>query len=187
MAKNRLRDIEGVKIRWQYFTAPLLILGIVAIWAPFIIFVLEFNAGNFDFSKWLSDGLWTSVWICFVFSVPFLILSPLNRRLFGKIVCVLTEDGIHHKDGFVRWNEIVKIEYEIDFPGGIIARYQYCRAIIYTSKEEIVIRHAPLFLLFKVKKQNPDVQTGVSKSSKWKVGFFLVALALIPFLIPLIA
>ena len=187
MIKNRLRDIEGVKIRRQYFTAPLLILGIVAIWAPFIIFALEFSAGNFNFSKWLSEVLWTGVWICFVFSVPFLILSPLNRRLFGKIVCVLNEDGIHYKDGFVRWNEIVKMEYEIDFPSGFIKHYRYCRAIIYTSKEEIVIQHAPLFLLSKVKKQNPDVQTGVSKSSKWEVGFFLVALALIPFLIPLIA
>ncbi|MBE6699172.1 MAG: hypothetical protein E7584_02895 [Ruminococcaceae bacterium] len=187
MAKNRLREIEGVKIRWQYFTAPLLILGIVAIWVPFIIFALEFNAGNFDFSKWLSDGLWTSVWICFVFSVPFLILSPLNRRFFGKIVCVLNEDGIHYKDGFVRWNEIVKMEYEIDFPGGHIARYQYCRAIIYTSKEEIVIRHAPLFLLSKVKKQSSDIPTGVSKNSKGTVGFLFVALLLIPFLIPLIA
>ena len=187
MAKNRLREIEGVKIRWQYFTAPLLILGIVAIWVPFIIFALEFNADNFDFSNWLSDGLWTSVWICFVFSVPFLILSPLNRRLFGKIVCVLNEDGIHYKDGFARWNEIVKMEYEIDFPGGHIARYQYCRAIIYTSKEEIVIRHAPLFILSKVKKQHPDIQTGVSKDSKGTVGFFLIALLLIPFLIFLTA
>ena len=70
MAKNRLREIEGVKIRWQYFTAPLLILGIVAIWAPYAIFVLELYADSFNFSNWLSDVLWVSVWVCFVFSVP---------------------------------------------------------------------------------------------------------------------
>ena len=187
MAKNILREIEGEKIRWQYFTFPLLTLGIIAIWVPYVIFVLELYADSFNFSKWLSENLWIGIWVCFCFSIPFLILSALNRRLFGKIVCVLNEDGIHYKDGFVRWNEIVKTEYEIDFPSRTSKRHQFCRAIIYTSKEEIVIRHAPLFILSKVKKQNPDIQTEVSKNSKWMVGFLLVALLIIPFLMPLIA
>ena len=133
----------------------------------------------------MVSDLSIGVWVCFCLSIPFLILSALNRRMFGKIVCVLNEDGIHYKDGFVRWNEIVKMEYEIDIPSR--TNHQFCRAIVYTSKEEIVMQHAPLFLLSKVKKQNPDIQTGVSKNSKWMVGFLLVALLIIPFLTPLIA
>ena len=112
MKKNHLREIVGDKIRWQYFTWPLLILLFCMILVPYCIFVFSLSMGEFNLSKWTSDLL-ISVEVCLGFAIPFIILSLLNRRYFGKIICVINEDGIHHKDGLTKWDDIVKIEYEI--------------------------------------------------------------------------
>ena len=101
MKKNHLREIEGDKIRWQYFTWPIVILLFCMLFVPYCIFVFSLYAGNFNLSNWLS-GLLVSFEVCLVFAVPFFILSVLNRRFFGKIICVINEDGIHYKDGLLK-------------------------------------------------------------------------------------
>lgn len=94
------------------------------------------SMGEFNLSKWTSDLL-ISVEVCLGFAIPFIILSLLNRRYFGKIICVINEDGIHHKDGLTKWDDIVKIEYEIELPGGVVKKENlFCHSVIHTKNRE---------------------------------------------------
>lgn len=51
MKKNHLREIVGDKIRWQYFTWPLLILLFCMILVPYCIFVFSLSMGGIQFIK----------------------------------------------------------------------------------------------------------------------------------------
>ncbi len=178
MKTNRLSKIEGTKIRWQYFTVPILVLLSCAVWVSYSLLVFQFTFGEFQLSEWLS-GLLISFEGCLVCSFPFVFLSVLNRRIFGKIICVLNDDGIHYKDGIIKWNEIVKMEYEIKIPrrrklfNPKYRKYR-CHAIIYTRKRKIVLMHAPLFLLSKSRKYYPDINAKVSKGSKRRIVLLIV-------------
>jgi len=185
--KKHLRKIAGDKIRWQYFTGPLLILLFCMIFTPYCIFVFSLSAGEFNLSKWLADLL-ISVKVCLGFAIPFTILSLLNRRFFGKIICVINEDGIHHKDGFIQWDDIVKVEYKIELPGGTVKKEnRFCHSVIHTKKQGIMLVHTPIFFISKVKKYRPSMDAGVSKNSKWMTGFTLVLLVIAALIIPLFA
>lgn len=186
MKKNHLREIVGDKIRWQYFTWPLLILLFCMILVPYCIFVFSLSMGEFNLSKWTSDLL-ISVEVCLGFAIPFIILSLLNRRYFGKIICVINEDGIHHEDGLTKWDDIVKIEYEIELPGGVVKKENlFCHSVIHTKKQRITLIHTPIFFISKVKKYKPSIDAGVSKNSKWMIGFIIVMLVIAVPIIPLL-
>ena len=113
MEEKNLKQIDGKKIRRQYFSAPLIILVYSMISTSYGILVLDLMTGKFVLSDWLS-GVLISFEICLVFSIPFLLLSILNRTCFGKIICVVNPDGIHHKDGLTRWSDIIKVEYVVE-------------------------------------------------------------------------
>lgn len=187
MEKHHLREIVGDKIRWQYFTWPLLILLFCMIFVPYCTFVFSLSMAEFSLSKWFSDLL-ISVEVCFGFSIPFIILSFLNRRYFGRIICVVNEDGIHYQDGTVKWEDITKIEYEIELPGGTVRKeHLFCHAVVHTKKENITLIHAPRYVLSTVKKYRPSMDTGISKNSKWKIGLVILIIVIaVPF-IPLFA
>ena len=175
MKTNRLSKIEGTKIRWKYFTVTILVLLSCAVWVSYSLLVLQFTFGEFQLSEWLS-GLLISFEVFLVCSIPFVFLSVLNRRIFGKIICVLNDDGIHYKDGIIRWNEIVKMEYEIKIPGrrNLFNPKYRCLAIIHTRKRKILLMHAPLFLLSKSRKYYPDINAKVSKGSKRRIVLLIV-------------
>ena len=116
-----------------------------------------------------------------------MILRILNKRYFGKIVCVLTDDGIRYDEGFIGWDCISKIEYVIDLP----SRYRYdpkrkCRAVVYTENKTIILYHAPHSILQSVKKFKPQIKTQLSNGSKWLIAILtllpIVLVLLIPFL-----
>ena len=178
MKRNHLREIDGEKIRWQYFSWPIVILIFCMFFVPYCILVFSLSAGDFNLSNWFS-ALFICVEVCFAFSIPFVILSILNRRFFGKIICVINENGIYYKDGLLKWDEILKIAYEIELPGGVVKKENlFCRSVIYTRKEKIKLTHTPMFFISKVKKYNPSLDAKVSKKSKWMIGFIIVLLTI---------
>ena len=183
MKNTTVQNAAGKKIRMQYFTAPLVILAFCMIFVPYCTLVYTVSMGKFEFSQWLS-GVLVSLEVCVGFSVPFIILSCLNRNYFGKTICVLDEMGISYRDGFIKWADIVKIEYEIDFPSRTGPRF--CRAVIYKKGACITLLHAPLFFLGQVKRYHPGIDAKVSRNSKWLLVLTVVALAVIPLLIILI-
>ena len=186
MRKYRLKEMDGRKIRQQYFTIPVLIHYGLMMFVPYCTLIFTIQLGKFNMQEWLSS-IWISVWVCFCFSLPWVILSFLNRAYFGKVICVLTEDGLHYNDGFIEWNCISKIEYVIDFP----SRYRYdpnrkCRAGVHSENKTITLLHAPHSILRSVKKFKPQIKTQLSSRSKWLVAILaiipIVLVPVIPFL-----
>ena len=187
MKKNHLREIDGDKIRWQYFTGPLLILLFCMIFTPYSIFVFSFSMGKFNLSEWFS-ALLVSIEICVGFAIPFIILSLLNRRYFGKIICVINQAGIYYKDGLIKWEDISKIEYEIELPGGVGKKENlFSHTVVHTRNQKITLIHTPIFFISKVKKHKPSIDVGVSKNSKWMLGFIVASLIIAVPIIPLFA
>lgn len=185
MKRNHLREIYGEKIRWQYFSWAILILIFCMFFVPYCIFVFSLSAGDFNVSNWFSDLL-ICVEVCFAFSIPFVILSILNQQFFGKIICVINENGIYYQDGLLKWDEILKIEYEIELSGGVVKKENlFCHSVIYTRKDNIKLIHTPLFFISKVKKYNPSLDAKISKNSIWMIVFFIVLLTIAVPIIPL--
>ena len=163
MKKNELRGIEGKKIRRQYFNAPLIFLFSLMIAFPYSITVLSLAMGKYEQYKF-SSTLESSVLICGILSLPFLILRVLNKHFFGKIICVLNEEGIHHPKGMLKWDAVEKIEYAIDSK----PRYKSdpsraVRAIVYYAQgtKHLVLEKVPISLLSHIKKYRKDIDTRI--------------------------
>ena len=108
--ENRsLKNIEGKKLRRIYFDVPLIFLYSVMLAVPYAILVISWGIGKFDFAEWLS-AFRTSVLVCVGFSLPFIILRALNKRFFGRIVCVLAKEGIYYPKGKIRYGFKAEIQ-----------------------------------------------------------------------------
>lgn len=181
MKKSLLKDITGKKIRRQYFNVPLIILYDIMLFVPYTIFVVDLMTGKFAPYDFLSD-LWISIWVCFCFSLPILLLRTLNKHFFGRIICVFNEEGIYYADKKkLRWETIKKIEYAI----GSNPR----RTIIYTQGGwRIVLEHTPMYIVSRIKKYRKEIDVRVSGvTSLLKVILIFAAIELVcPFYIWLI-
>ena len=181
--ESNLKHIQGKKIRRQYFTIPVLIHYVLMLFVPYCILIFSIQLGKFNMHEWISS-IWISVWVGFCFSLPWILLKFLNRLYFGEIVCVLTEDGIHYKNGFIEWNSISKIEYVIDLP----PRHKHdpkqrCRAVLYIENKTIVLFHAPRCILRSVKKLHPQTKTKLANESKWLIAAFVLCLIVVALII----
>ena len=163
MVENTLKYIDGKKIRRQYFNVPLIIIYTFMLAIPYFIFVISLCVGKFD-SYGRVSTFFISVWICFVFSLPLLILSILNRYCFGKIICVLGEEGIYYANGSkLCWETAQKIEYVMDSN----RRYRSdtgraYRTIIYTEGgRHIVLANTPLCIVSAIKKCQKDIDVEI--------------------------
>ena len=151
--ENRsLKNIEGKKLRRIYFDVPLIFLYSVMLAVPYAILVISWGIGKFDFAEWLS-AFRTSVLVCVGFSLPFIILRALNKRFFGRIVCVLAKEGIYYPKGKIRYETIEKIGYAMDsrpkFKSDIAKPF---RLIIYTNGgKHIVLSGVPFCAVSKIK------------------------------------
>ena len=163
MKKNELRGIDGKKIRRQYFNAPLIFLFSIMIAIPYAITVFSLAMGKYEQYE-LSSTLRTSILVCGIFSLPFLILRVLNKHFFGKIICVLNEEGIHHPKGMLKWEAVEKIEYAIDAK----PRYKSdpsraFRAIVYYAQgtKHLILEKVPISLLSRIKKYRKDIDVQI--------------------------
>lgn len=159
MEKNDLRGIDGKKIRRQYFNAPLIFLLSLMLGIPYTITLLSLTIGNHEQYE-LSSTFGTSVLVCAIFSLPFLILRVLNKHSFGRIICVLNEEGIHHPKGMLKWEAVEKIEYAIDSK----PRYKSdpaktFRLVAYYAQgsKHLVLEKFPISLLSRIKKFRKDI------------------------------
>ena len=163
MKSTELKLIDGKKIRRQYFNIPLVVLYYLAFLIPYFILAISFFTKNFDADAW-PYTLWISIWICFCFSIPFLILKTLNKHFFGKIICVFSNEGIHYPKGKLFWNTIEKIEYALNSD----KRYKSdtekpYRAIVYTSGgRHVVLNNSPIHLLHYAKKYKKDIDIKIT-------------------------
>jgi len=163
MKENELRCISGKKMRRQYFNTPLAFLFSLMIAIPYSITLFSLVVGKYEQYE-LLVSLKSSFLVCGILSLPFLILRVLNKHFFGKIICVLSEKGIHHPKGLLKWEAIEKIEYAIDSK----PRYKSdpakaFRAIVYYAQgtKHLVLEKVPISLLSRIKKYRKDMDTRI--------------------------
>ncbi|MBR3979253.1 MAG: hypothetical protein IKJ94_06495 [Oscillospiraceae bacterium] len=154
MKQKQPKDLIGIQIRRQYFNIPIFIfLSVLLLAFETVTFVPLFES-NFSFNKWLDD-IFASVFTLSILIIPCVILSVLNRFFFGKIICVLNEEGIYYTDGLIKWDDILGIRYHITFLGR--THFQPACVDIACKKATIQIKSAPLYMLSVAKKYNPDI------------------------------
>ncbi len=189
MAENNLRQISGKKIRRAYCRVPLTILCFAMLAIPYFICIFASFLGKADAYPWMPT-FGTSIGVCFIFSLPLLTVRALSKHFFGKIVCVLTENGIYYPTGMIRWETIDRIEYTLDAePRYKSDNPKTHRAIIYTQGgKHIILQNAPMSIISQVKKYQNGIDARVSgvRSALSPVLIMGAILAVLPFYIILL-
>ena len=104
--QEELKKIPGIKIRRQYFE-ELLYLQIIGYGMLFTISCLIGPHTEFlGFTVLLILTI-----------LPSLLLVFLNRFLFGRIVCVINEEGVYYYHRFIEWKAIERVEFDIESRG----------------------------------------------------------------------
>ncbi len=148
--KNIYKNAAGQKIRVQYFNYILFAMLCVFIMVATMLFLNTLLGGSG--TKFESSAELISLfWVFAVFASPLCLLSLLNSRFFGKVVCVLTDDGIRYGKKTLKWEHINEIEYDIS-----------CARII-GDGFDIKIEKAPFLMLKKAKKYNKNITIHLSK------------------------
>lgn len=178
------KDIQGEKIRWLFFNVPIYCLIMIFFMITIISLTTSISNGDFDFSEW-ADLVLTAGKISVAYALPFIISVILNRLFIGIVVCILNDDGIYYRDGFIKWDEIIKIEYEIVFPNR--RKPHFCHARIITNNNTIQLVHAPLYLISKIRKMKPQIEAKVTKSSIFFVCLFIAFVLFVSIFIPFIS
>lgn len=175
-----LKELSGIKIRRQYFNFFLLLYALV-----FVEFLLLSFAGVLTQKYTIGDFL-EGLTFTLLFLSPLLLLSITNRFFFGKIVCVLDENGLYSNEvgvmnkngmrcefGYIKWVDITEIEYHHSPPfptrrnyGDFLNRYSH---IIIKNHENIIgyVAQAPFYLLIQIKKLHPEIKVGLSKNDRF--------------------
>lgn len=187
-----LKDINGTRLRRQYFNLPIyLILPVIPLCISLFAMVLIRHNG-FSWGEWLTISFEGISFVLALLS-PFVLLSALNRFLFGKIVSVINDNGIYFENNFVPWNKIKKITYIPDTPSEYqhsVPHHCYTRLKLTVESEtgedyDVEIKNFPLYGLFKIKKycSNKKIKFA-AKNVLWALvflGIAMIASLLIPF------
>lgn len=187
-----LKDINGVKLRRQYFNLPIYLLSPAIPISILGMTMILIKHNELSFNYWLTLSL-EGVGIVFALLSPFIILSLLNRFIFGKIVSVINNEGIYFENNFIPWNEIDKISYIPNIPSkyqSSVLHHRYTRLSLTICNENGVeydaeIKHFPFYGLFKLKKYFPAKKIKfIGKNVTWTIiviAITMVAILLIPF------
>lgn len=180
--KNKLdKTIDGYKVRWQFFSVMLYLLLYLLCYLFMIPGFFYYLWGLATFSDVVQ--IFDTIIVLFGWTIVSLAVLSVINLFVGPVVCILTDDGIHYKGGFVKWKDISKIEYSIDLPLGYSGGFDNCNeAVVHTKNEEITIRHAPIYMLLKIKRLQPQIKMGYEKGNKW----FLIFCAVLPFVVGVI-
>ena len=175
-----LASLPGKRLRMQFFAFPLVLIPGFFLILLYMMWIVMLLLGELIFSEMLKLTLLVAL-LCAPVVLLCAVLLVLNHYFFGKIICVLGNDGIAHKKGLIRWNRIKRIEYEIHLPSRHQYLWEYCRAVIFTGAGQIGIDHAPLCMLFFAHKLHPEIPMGLGKDCKRDLLIWAVILALLPF------
>ena len=190
MKEKELRHINGKKIRRQYFNIPLIIMYSMMFSIPYAIFTISWCIGKSE-SYASPSTIWTSILVCFVFSLPLLVLRAFNKHCFGRIICVLNEEGIYYSNNRkLCWDTIEKIEYAIDSkPRYKNDKGEAFRVIVYTQGgKHIVLAKAPLYIISRIKKYKKELDIKIMGATSLLPGILIIAAILLvcPFYVVLL-
>lgn len=158
-----LKDVSGIKLRRQYFNFPIYLLSPVIPISILVITMVLIKNNEFAFKHWLALSL-EGVCIVLALLSPFIVLSILNRFLFGNIVSVINNQGIYLENNFIPWDKIHKITYIPNTPSRYqhsVLHHRYTRLNLTLTGEtgegyDVEIKNFPFYGIFKLKKFCPD-------------------------------
>ncbi len=182
-----LTDVEGKRIRWQYFNFFIYAELICMLMVLPMLFVMKIRDGDFSLS--FLGELGQGVFGVAVMLSPFVFLSVLNRFLFGKVICVLNKDGIHLENDMIPWERIKKIEYHPEIVWKSSPEYTYASLTIEEPKVEeyqIDVLHFPVYGLRIAKKLAPQVKIELSKKNKTFLAFIILTPILLGVILPFV-
>ena len=164
-----LEEIEGQKIRWQYFNTWIYMMLAIIPAVPVMIIMGELREGNFDIWNVIVEmSSATPVMIAMYgfFIGPFAILSIFNRFCFGKLLSVVTEDTLFWENREIPITDINKIVYHPRVMTRRSISYSYATIFIRTkanNTQPLDVVHFPLYGLRKIKKYNKEIKLSWDK------------------------
>lgn len=183
-----LSQINGTKIRRQYFNFILYVF--LATLLPIIpmIFILECEKQNvLVWTSWhllwntTTEALPTIV----SFILPLFLLSVCSKFIFGKIIAVVEQKGLYLDNTFIPWEDIKSVEYNATH----FSRFNFRAAYITITvapvrKREYVVEvsNFTLYGLRKLKKHLPN-QTVRWAKGELPLTIFIALLPTIIFLL----
>lgn len=170
----KLTDIDGVRIRRQYFNVYNYLLLPFLPMLLVMITILNTAKNGFILSEF-TETVFTSFLLFGVAMLPFFLLSLLNKFLFGKTVCVLTEDGIHLENDFIPWKEITAVNYSPRISLRSKIKYTYATLTVKREDSEeffVDIMSFPRYGLKKIKNYAPEIEVKLSKGSLFGILLF---------------
>lgn len=167
MKANKLKEINGKKIRRQYLNIYIwFILALSFMTIPLLIMNTLWGDSGTKLNSWSEISTY---FVAIVLISPLIIISFFNRFLFGKIVCVLSENGIHYLNGtkarVAKWENIDYIEYGIRmWPFFMTFDHAWCYARVIGDDLDVNIDQAPFMLIGKARKYNKRIKLKFEKT-----------------------
>ena len=164
-----LEEIEGKKIRWQYFNTFIYIMLAFIPAVPVMIIAQELRKGNLDI--WniiveMSGATPVMIVMYGIFIGPFVILSIFNRFYFGKLLGVVTEDTLFLENREIPITDINKIVYHPRVMTRRSISFSYATIFIRTkanNMKPLDVVHFPMYGLKEIKKYNKDIKLSCDK------------------------
>ena len=164
-----LEEIEGKKVRWQYFNTYIYMMLAIYPAVPVMIIMGELRQGNFDIWNVIVEmsGATPVIVAMYVFFIgPFVLLSILNRFSFGKILGVVTDNTLFLENREISITDINKIVYHPRIMSRRSISFSYATIFIRAkanNMEPFDIVHFPIYGLRKIKKYNKDIKLSCDK------------------------
>ncbi|MBE6645922.1 MAG: hypothetical protein E7612_11240 [Ruminococcaceae bacterium] len=157
-----LNQINGTKIRRQYFNFILYVF--LATLLPIIpmIFILECEKQNV--SVWNS---WRLLWNTTAealptiasFILPLFLLSVCSKFIFGKTIAVVEQKGLYLDNTFIPWEDIKSVEYNTTHFSKFNFRAAYITITVAPARKReyvVEVSNFTLYGLRKLKKHLPN-------------------------------
>ncbi len=154
-SRTNLQKIHGEKLRWHYVTH--FIFCMLSVFPMITILVVRASFLRGEGIDVAIEEILTIVMAFSILLLPFILFAILNRFFIGKIICVLNDEGIHHKHGLIKWEDIERIEYDIKFATRLYGRLKPSYARVIGKGVDETLYHAPSALLARAKKYKKEI------------------------------
>ncbi len=159
-----LDEIGGIKIRWQYFNTYIYMILAIIPAVPVMIIMGQLRKGNFDIWNVVLEmsGAVPGMFAMYGFFIgPFVVLSFLNRFLFGKLLGVATEDTLFLENHEIPMTDIKEIVYHPRIVSRHSISFSYATIFVRikaNNMEPLHVVHFPLYGLRKIQKYNKEIK-----------------------------
>ncbi len=171
-----LDELDGEKIRWQYFSTYIYIMLASLPAVPVMIIMQELRKGNFDIWNTIVEMSGAAPVIAVMYGIfigPFIILSIFNRFTFGKILGVTNEDTLFLENREISIKDIAEIVYHPRVMSRRTISFSYATFVLRSEGNKLEafdVMHFPIYGLRKIKKYNKEIKLNCDKY----IGFLIL-------------